>query len=79
MTREVIIYTTPTCGYCHQAKRYLAEKGVNYTEIDVSTDEAAAEDVVRRTGQFGVPVIDVGGTLVVGFERRRLEKLLQAA
>lgn len=79
MKREVTIYTTPTCAYCRQAKRYLAEKGVHYVEVDVSADQAAAEDLVRRTGQFGVPVIDIDGTLVVGFERRRLEKLLQAA
>lgn len=78
MTRDVTIYTTPTCGYCRQAKRYLAEKGVQYKEVDVSTD-AAAEEVVHRTGQFGVPVIDVGGTLVIGFDRARLEELLPAA
>ena len=76
MTREVIIYTTPTCGYCRQAKRFLQEQGVQYKEVDVSTDQEAAEDVVRRTNQYSVPVIEVGGALVIGFDRSRLEKLL---
>ena len=78
MSKEVTIYTTPTCGYCKQAKRYLAEKGVQYKEVDVSTNQDAALELVRRTQQFGVPVIDVGGELVIGFDRARLEKLLEA-
>lgn len=76
MSQQVTVYTTPTCGYCHQAKRFLAEHGVDFREVDVSIDEAAAIELVRRTGQYGVPVIDVGGALVVGFNRSRLEQLL---
>lgn len=76
--KDVTIYTTPTCGYCQQAKRYLRAQGVEYREVDVSADEAAAKQLVLRTRQFGVPVIDVGGNLVVGFDVRRLEKLLHA-
>jgi len=79
MAKQVTVYTTPTCGYCRQAKRFLAERGVDFREVDVSADDAAASEIVRRTGQFGVPVIDVGGTLVVGFNRARLEQLLQTA
>ncbi len=77
--KDVTIYTTPTCGYCQQAKRYLRAHGVEYKEVDVSADQAAAKQLVLRTRQFGVPVIDVGGNLVIGFDLRRLEKLLQAA
>lgn len=77
--KDVTIYTTPTCGYCQQAKRYLRAQGVEYREVDVSADEAAAKQLVLRTRQFGVPVIEVGGSLVVGFDVRRLEKLLHAA
>lgn len=77
--REVTVYTTPTCSYCQLTKRYLQSQGVQYREVDVSADEDAAKDLVLRTGQFGVPVIDVGGDLVIGFDRRRLEELLQAA
>jgi glutaredoxin 3 len=77
--RNVTIYTTPSCGFCQQAKRFLREHGVEYREVDVSTDQAAAKELVLRSRQFGVPVIDVGGTLVIGFDVRRLEKLLHAA
>ena len=73
---EVKIYTTPTCGYCHQAKKFLSELGVNYTEHDVSRDRAVAEEMVRLTGQMGVPVIVVDGQKVIGFDRTRLEQLL---
>jgi glutaredoxin 3 len=73
---DVKIYTTPTCGYCQQAKKFLTELGVNYTEHDVSRDRAAAEEMVRLTGQMGVPVIVVDGQAVVGFNRTRLQQLL---
>ena len=54
---SVTIYTTPTCGYCHQAKQYLSQKGVKYTEVDISRYQAAAQEMMRLTGQMGVPVI----------------------
>ncbi len=72
----VRIYTTPTCGYCQMAKRFLAEHGVSYEEIDVSRDPVAAEEMGRLTGQMGVPVIVVDGEVVLGFDRARLEYLL---
>lgn len=73
---DVKIYTTPTCGYCHQAKRFLSELGVKYTEYDVSRDQAAAEEMVSLTGQMGVPVIVIDGQAIIGFDRVRLEQLL---
>ena len=73
---DVKIYTTPTCGYCHQAKKFLDELGVNYTEDDVSRDRAAAEEMAQLTGQMGVPVIVVDGQVLIGFNRARLEQLL---
>ena len=73
---NVKIYSTPTCGYCHQAKRFLLEGGVSFTEYDVSADRAAADEMVRLTGHMGVPVIVVDGEVVVGFDRARLERLL---
>lgn len=75
---NVIVYTTPTCGYCHQVKSFLSQKGVKYTEYDVSVDRAAAEEMVRKTGQMGVPVITIDNEVVVGFDRARLEQLLSA-
>ena len=73
---DIRIYTTPTCGYCHQARQFLDERGVRYTEYDVSRDRRAAEEMVSRTGQMGVPVIMVDGEIIVGFDRPRLEQLL---
>lgn len=75
---NVIVYTTPTCGYCHQVKALLSQKGVKYTEHDVSVDKVAAEDMVRKTGQMGVPVVIIGNEVVVGFDRARLEQLLSS-
>jgi glutaredoxin 3 len=73
---DVKIYTTPTCGYCHQAKDFLSQLGVSYIEHDVSRDRAAAEEMVRLTGQMGVPVIVVNGEAVIGFNRARLQELV---
>jgi len=73
---QVTIYTTPTCGFCHQAKAYLRQKGIPFVEKDVSADPAAAAEMIRLSGQQGVPVIVVDGEVVVGFNVPRLEALL---
>jgi len=73
---KIDLYTTPTCGYCHQAKSYLSDRGVAFTEHDVSVDRVAAEEMVRLTGQMGVPVIVVDGEPVIGFNRSLLEQIL---
>lgn len=73
---RVIIFTTPTCTFCNAAKRYLRERGIKFKEVDVSRDPAAARDMVRRSGQQGVPVLDIGGKIVVGFDRPKIDKYL---
>lgn len=73
---RVIVFSTPTCSYCNMAKKYFREKGIRFTDVDVSRDAAAARDMVRRSGQQGVPVIDIGGKIVVGFDRPKVDKLL---
>ncbi len=73
---RVIIFTTPTCTFCNMAKKYFRERGIRFNEVDVSRDPAAARDMVRRSGQQGVPVIDIGGKIVVGFDRPKIDKLL---
>lgn len=73
---NVKIYTTPTCGYCHQVKAFLSELGVRFAEYDVSIDQAAANEMLRLSGQMGVPVIIVNGEVIVGFNRARLEQLM---
>ena len=63
--KRVIIFTTPTCTYCRHAKQYMRERGIRFREVDVSRDPVAARDMVRRSGQQGVPVLDIGGKIVV--------------
>ncbi len=74
--KRVIIFTTPTCPHCNRAKRYLRERGVRFRDVDVSRDQAAARDMVRRSGQQGVPVLDIGGKIVIGFDRAKIDQLL---
>ncbi len=73
---RVIIFSTPTCGFCNAAKNYMRSKGIRFRDVDVSRDQAAARDLVKRSGQMGVPVIDIGGKLVVGFDRPKIDHLL---
>jgi glutaredoxin-like YruB-family protein len=73
---RVIVFSTPTCTYCTAAKKYFREKGIKFKDVDVSRDMAAARDMVRRSGQQGVPVIDIGGKIVVGFDRTKINKYL---
>jgi glutaredoxin 3 len=73
---RVIIFTTPTCGFCNQTKIYFRQKGIKFRDVDVTRDPAAARDMVRRSGQMGVPVIDIGGRIVVGFNRPKIDQLL---
>ena len=79
MQPEVVIYTTPTCQYCPAAKRWLEDHGVAYTEYDVSRDPVRATEMYRLTGQGAVPVIRVGGQVMVGFDPLQLAKLLPNA
>lgn len=72
----VIIYSTPTCGYCKLAKAFFQEHGVEYVEKDVSVDLQAQEEMINKTNQMGVPVIDINGEIVIGFDQDRLSDLL---
>ena len=73
---NVKVYSTPTCPYCKMVKGYLDEKGVAYQDADVSSDTAERDEMFKKSGQRGVPVIDVDGQVVVGFDKERLEELL---
>ncbi len=72
----VTIYTTPTCGYCVKAKEYLKSKSVPYTEYNVAQDVRKAEEMVRKSGQMGVPVLDINGRVIIGFNRPEIDKAL---
>lgn len=73
---KVIMFTTPACSFCNNAKRYLREKNIRFTEVDVARDPKAAEDMLKRTGQRGVPVILINNRPVVGFDIPKINLLL---
>lgn len=75
-SHRVLVFTTPTCPWCTRAKAYLRGRGVPFREIDVSQDPVAARDLVRRTGQMGVPVIEIDGRPIVGFDQALIDRLL---
>ncbi len=73
---NVIMYTTPTCGYCKLAKEFFKEHNVEVTEKDVTVDLEAREYMIQKSGQLGVPVIEVGDVMVLGFDKNKLSQLL---
>lgn len=73
---KVVIFTTPSCSWCRTTKRYLREKGIRFHEVDITRDKSGMKDMVRRTGQSGVPVTLVNNRPVIGFDRPKLNKLL---
>lgn len=74
---EVVVYTTPTCPFCMMAKDFLKNNKVDYREINVAEDRKAAMEMMKKSGQMGVPVLDIGGEIVVGFDRDAIKKALK--
>lgn len=74
--KNVTIYSTPTCHFCHMAKEYFKENNIAYTEHDVASDMAQRKEMVEKSGQMGVPVIIIGDNLIVGFNKPVISKLL---
>ena len=73
---QVTIYSTPTCVYCNEAKTFFKEKNIAYTEHNVAADQAKRKEMIDKSGQMGVPVIDVDGQLVIGFNQPKIKQLL---
>ncbi len=73
---QVTIYTTPTCVFCKKAKAFFNQHNISYSEKDVSQDEAAINEMVEKSGQMGVPVIDVDGSIIIGFDEEALREVL---
>ena len=74
--KKVTIYTTPTCVYCKAAKAFFQENNVEYEEKNVAEDQEAQQVMVQKSGQMAVPVIDVNGDIVIGFDKDKLSELL---
>jgi len=79
MTHKVKVYSTPTCPWCEKVKDFLKDKKVKYTEINVAGDQKAAQEMVEKSGQMGVPVIEIDGKIIIGFDKAALEKSLSKA
>ena len=74
--KRVTVYSTPTCSWCTTLKTHLKKHGIRYAEIDVSKDQNAAREMQQRSGQMGVPQTDIGGQMIVGFDKTRINNLL---
>lgn len=72
----VKVYSTPTCPYCKMLKAYLAENQLAFEDIDVTTSQTLTQELISRSGQMGVPVIDIDGRIIIGFDRPKIAKLL---
>jgi len=74
---SVAVYSTPSCSYCTMVKDFLKKKQIPFAEYDVSRDQRRADEMVRKSGQMGVPVVDVNGRIIVGFKPNDIESALR--
>ncbi|MCX5696907.1 MAG: glutathione S-transferase N-terminal domain-containing protein [Candidatus Omnitrophica bacterium] len=76
MDKHVKIYSTPTCPYCIRAKQFLKDNNVIFENVDVSSDAKASEEMIEKSGQMGVPVLDIDGQIIVGFDKEKIKQSL---
>jgi len=76
MAKNVKVYSTPTCPWCIRAKQFLQENNIVFENIDLSGNDNAAEELMRKTGQIGVPVLDIDGQIIVGFDKEKIKLAL---
>ncbi len=76
MSKSVKVYSTPTCPWCIRAKQFLKDNNIPFENIDVSTDQKAGEEMVQKSGQMGVPVLDIEGTIIVGYDLNKIKEEL---
>ena len=74
--KKVKLFTTPTCPYCVTLKKFLEQNDVEFEDIDVSEDEEALDEMKEKSGQTGVPVVEIGDEVIVGFEKQKIKQLL---
>lgn len=76
---KIKVFSTPTCPYCHMLKDYLKDKKVEFEDIDVAANQEAAQEMIKKSGQMGVPQIEINGKIIVGFDKPAIEKELEKA
>ena len=77
MSKNVTVYSATWCGFCHAAKDYLTKRGVAFEERNVEEKPQFAQEAVEKSGQRGIPVLDIGGTIIVGFDRPKIDAALK--
>ena len=77
LVKSVTVYSTPTCSWCNTLKSYLRKNRIRFTDVDVSRDEKAAQEMVNRSGQQGVPQTVIDGQLIIGFDKKKIDELLE--
>jgi len=73
---KIIVYSTNTCPYCVMAEEFLKENNAEFEKINVQDDHQKAKEMIKKSGQTGVPVIDIDGEIIIGFDRERIKELL---
>jgi len=73
----VKVYSTPSCPYCVTLKNFLKERDIQFEDIDVSQNEIAQKEMIEKSGQYGVPVVDIDGEIIIGFDQDKIKKLLK--
>ncbi|MFC1666500.1 glutaredoxin family protein [Candidatus Omnitrophota bacterium] len=76
MDKKVIVYSTPTCPYCVRAKQFLKEHSIVFEDVDVGADQKRSQEMVQKSGQMGVPVLDIDGEIIVGFDKAKIQATL---
>jgi glutaredoxin-like YruB-family protein len=74
---KIKIYSTPTCPWCIKAKEFFKEKGIEFEDINVAENQEAANEMMEKSGQIGVPVIDIDGKIIVGFDQAAIEEVIK--
>ena len=76
MAKNITVYSTPTCPFCIRAKQYLKDNNIQFTDYDVGSDPAKAQEMMKKTDQMGVPVIEIDGEIVIGFDKEKIKEML---
>ncbi len=76
MFKKVKVYSTSTCPWCHKTKQFLKDNNIEFEDLDVSSDRKSADEMIEKSGQMGVPVVDIEGKIIVGFDKEAIKKEL---
>jgi len=77
MDKKITVYSTPTCPFCIRAKQFLKDNKMQFEDIDVSENQDKAQEMIKKSGQMGVPVVDIDGEIIVGFDKEKIKEVLE--